>query len=54
MGKDGNYWEYEGEVDEEGLACGNGTSKGGYDGEETYVGTWLQDQRDGIGKWSES
>ena len=45
----GQEHNYEGEVDKEGLACGNGISKR-WDGGYTYEGTFEQDKFEGIGK----
>ena len=41
-----NKWDYEGEIDEKGFACGFGTVV--HDG-ETYTGTWLLDRFEGVG-----
>ena len=41
-------WDYEGEIDEDGLACGFGVADTG-DG-WTYVGTFFNDKFEGIGE----
>ena len=41
-----NKWDYEGEIDERGFACGLGTVI--HDG-GTYMGTWLLDRFEGVG-----
>ena len=49
----GYVWEYEGEMDQNYKACGNGFAKAKEYGENVghYVGTWLDYERDGQGKW---
>lgn len=45
-------WEYEGQIDESGLACGYGKAiqvTEGYD--YTYEGMWVEDKWEGIGDW---
>ena len=44
---DGN-WDYEGEQDKEGRACGYGVAKNQFNA--TYVGTWFNDAWEGLGK----
>ena len=40
-------WEYTGELDDNGLACGHGVAT---HGNKQYKGTWFADKRHGIGK----
>ena len=40
-------WEYTGELDDNGLACGHGVAT---QGNKQYKGTWFMDKRHGIGK----
>ena len=39
-------WEYDGELDENNMACGNGIARSGG---KQFKGTWFQDKRHGIG-----
>ena len=49
MVRDGYNWDYEGEQDKEGRACGYGVAKR-QDRNDTYVGTWFNDAWEGLGK----
>ena len=43
------YFEYKGELDMEGKACGHGVAVHSKDPTIRYVGTWLDDEYHGIG-----
>ena len=45
-------WEYDGEIDDRGNACGQGVAVLADDSKEVFRGTFLDDKRHGQGKAS--